>query len=150
MSRWRGFGSLLAVLATVGCGSSGSGKPATLDPTFTNVVANVITVKNCGGPLCHTAIGTMSAGGMILGTKAQLYAQLVNVHADGTLCGTTADGGPTSYIRVVPGNPDESLLYLKLNQEPPCGNAMPGSGTPLSQDLITLVHDWIAAGAQND
>ena len=52
---------------------------------------------------------------------------------------------------VVPGNPDGSYLYKKLTQDAPCsGVRMPRSdfgSNPLPDCLVTLVRDWIAAGA---
>lgn len=142
------FGASL-FLASIGCSSSSDGgsAPATEEPTLTNVANDVITDTNCGGPLCHS----LTAGGFQLGTtKSDLYNALVNQPASGPKCGHALDGGPTPYIRVVPGKPDESLLYMKLKRIQPCGDAMPNSSTHLTDAQIGLVHDWIAAGAKND
>jgi hypothetical protein len=122
--------------------------PAPLDPTFANVVKQVITEVNCGGPLCHT----LTAGGFTLGPKAQLHAALVDQPASGKDCKLAADAGPsaTPLILVVPGDPDASLLYLKLTGTQPCGKKMPDTAKPLTAEQIELVHDWIADGAKND
>jgi hypothetical protein len=135
-------------LTVAGCSSDGGDTPpAPEEPTFTNVVKDVITDRNCGGPLCHS----LTVGGFQLGTKSALYSALVNQPASGPKCGHGLDGGgPSPYVRVVPGNPDESLLYMKLKRIQPCGDSMPNSSTQLSPDKIGLVHDWIADGAKND
>jgi hypothetical protein len=47
---------------------------------------------------------------------------------------------------VTPGNCQESLLYLKLRANPPCGDQMP-LGPPLPEASVQLLCDWIDAGA---
>jgi hypothetical protein len=90
---------------------------------------------------CHTQ---GSFGGM------NLQAQNVREHLLGASGGGAASGYP-GFLRVAPGDPAASLLFLRLN----CTNAgtvdnpiprMPppdGTGT----DLQALIHDWIALGA---
>ena len=56
------------------------------------------------------------------------------------------DTGPA----VLPGKPEESLLVEKLSGNPSCGDRMPPVGDPLSDELQTLVKNWIAQGAQNN
>jgi uncharacterized membrane protein len=46
---------------------------------------------------------------------------------------------------VVKGNPDSSLIYLKITN-PPCGSKMPQGGS-LSQSEIDTIKNWISAGA---
>jgi len=51
---------------------------------------------------------------------------------------------PTPLLRVKPGAPAQSLLFLKVN----CN--VPGVGAPMpsgSMEFQALIHDWIAAGA---
>lgn len=160
--------ALFVAATMLACGSSGgddnvkSDGPdaASTDPTFTRVFSEVITNTNCSGPLCHMST---AVGGFMLGPKDTLYNELVGQPASGPKCGpgtaSSTDGGAsdagagdaaaTSYIRVIAGDPDHSLLYLKLAGSPPCGDAMP-VGRMLSDAQITLVHDWIQAGANND
>jgi hypothetical protein len=132
-----------------GANDAGAPPPA----TFTSVVAQVITEKHCGGILCHD---TSSIAGFSLGPKDKLYGEFVGQPAGGPKCGPSApdggaahDGGGATRMRVVAGDPDHSLLYLKLSYAPPCGDPMPPTGK-LSDADIKLVHDWIAAGAKND
>jgi hypothetical protein len=53
-----------------------------------------------------------------------------------------------SHMRVLPGNPEESYLYMKVRNDPRImGARMPVNGPPLgSADLETL-RGWIEAGA---
>ena len=49
---------------------------------------------------------------------------------------------------VVPGDPEQSFLYLKLaERNPPLGAQMPEAGPPLSAAGLQLVYRWIAEGA---
>jgi hypothetical protein len=51
--------------------------------------------------------------------------------------------------RVKPGEPDKSLLYLKLDTHAPCGQQMPPGGQ-LPQELRDEVREWIARGAKDN
>ena len=50
---------------------------------------------------------------------------------------------------VVPGDPDISLLYRKLTEDPPCGSRMPPAA-PFTASEVGRVHEWIANGALDD
>jgi hypothetical protein len=52
-------------------------------------------------------------------------------------------------VLVVAGNPDASYLLDKLGQgsQAPCGSTMPLAQPPLTSAQVSLVRDWIAAGA---
>jgi len=51
--------------------------------------------------------------------------------------------------RVKAGEPDESLLFLKLDIHSPCGQQMPPGGE-LSDPAKARVRQWIMNGAKND
>jgi hypothetical protein len=141
--------SLLSMSA-LACGSSEEPPPppAPLLPTFTNVIKQVINAVNCAGQQCHTT----AAGGFQLGTKDRLHAALVDQPATGNECALKPDAGAAAapFILVVPGDPDQSLLYQKLKGVQSCGKKMPDTAKPLTGEEIELVHDWIADGAKND
>ena len=130
--------------------------PISTEPTFTRVMAEVITIGKCGGPFCHSS----TAAGFSLGSPAEVYAQLIDEPATGALCrpsGAAADAaadagsdaGSETHLRVIPGDPEASLLYQKLSGSPPCGDMMPPGQDP-DPEKAQLVYDWIAAGAKDD
>jgi hypothetical protein len=106
----------------------------------------VIVNNGCnGGSTCHASV---SGGNLVMQTKADSYAALVNVAGMGN------SGMPTcaasALKRVVPGEPDNSLLVNKLEQATPaCGIRMPPAGA-LKPEQIKQVRDWVAAGAQDN
>jgi hypothetical protein len=121
--------------------SSNSANSSGSAPTFTEVYAQLLGPQ-CAG--CHTAGKSGVTGGKLdLSTQATAYTNLVNVAGMGEACNGQG-------MRVAPNNPAMSLLYEKIAGTPPCGVQMPLNGTPVSQTLVTLVHDWIAANAPNN
>jgi len=49
---------------------------------------------------------------------------------------------------VVPGNPDGSVLVLRIQGS--SGTRMPPSGNPLNQNQVNGIRTWIAEGANNN
>ena len=122
-----------------------SGEP---QPTFSWFYDNI--VPNCAGPLCHSSV---AGGNLVFDTKDNAYAQLMMAGMGMNLGAST---NPTNCVdagmmRVVPNNPDMSLLYNKIrtDMDPPCGNRMP-TGSTLCASTIEAVRMWIMAGAQNN
>ena len=123
---------------------------ATGAPKFSAVFTEIISGTGCnGGPTCHA--GTV-AGNLKMTTAAEAYTALVgvqamgmNVPAGGTDCKTTG------LMRVTAGDPDNSLLFKKIDTAttPPCGSRMPPGGM-LKPEQIAQIRQWIANGAQND
>ncbi len=117
-------------------------------PTFTWIFDNVL--PTCAGPLCHSG---PAGGNLVFDTKDDAHAQLMmagmgmNVGAS-TNVTHCKDAG---LMRVVPNDPDASLLYAKLrtDMDPPCGNRMPPGGG-LCSATIAAIRMWIASGAPNN
>ena len=127
-------GLLLVLLGLAGCSDEGTAPTGPPDDNGTTAPAYAADVQpiwnaNCTG--CHGAGGN---GGLDLRASAG-PAALVNVAA-------------SSYAgsRVVPGDPQSSVLYLKLEGDPSAGQRMPQGGA-LSTAELTIIHDWIVAGA---
>jgi hypothetical protein len=134
--------------SSAGKGGSDAGGSSS-GPTFSNVYKEIISGSGCnGGSLCHGGM----VGNLKMNSKAAAYMALVDVDAMGTnltpMSGK-ADCKDSGLKRVVPGDPDNSLIMKKLEGSPPCGDPMPPTGG-LSADKIQLVHDWIEAGAKDD
>ena len=83
--------------------------------------------RSCTG--CHG--GVKKAGGLSLITKEEAY-------------GKTENG-----LGIVPGNAEDSMVYKLITHEDP-SKRMPFEKTPLTEDEIKLIKDWINAGAQWD
>lgn len=123
-----------------GGGGDGGGDGGNLLPTFTNVYTNVLLAycNNCHG-------GSANQGGFNYGTtQAAAYTALL---ATGTGC--------KPYIKA--NDKPGSGLFTRI--DPTIDNCSSGSGIPgnmppggaaLQANLVTLVGDWIAAGAPNN
>jgi hypothetical protein len=130
----------------------------TLNPTFTNVYANIIGAR-CTG--CHRpGASGVNVGGLDMSTQAKAYANLVGVPAAGTGAGTsgiTCASVMPPIVRVVPGDSANSLLYNKVNSKltgtlAACGSPMPlpSTGAPLRAGQVALIKAWIDNTAPND
>ncbi len=56
----------------------------------------------------------------------------------------------SSFLRVMPGNPDLSYLIQKLEGKASVGQQMPLGGPPVPQSTINFVRQWITDGALPD
>jgi len=81
---------------------------------------------------CHPGSGNLDL------TADNSYAETVNVSASGY-----------SGILVVPGDPEASVLYKKIDGSGAYGSNMPVGGS-LSQTQINTIKQWILEGAQNN
>ncbi len=142
------FAALLfaaAPLALAGCGA-GSGEgldqngqplvspPGALVPTLASIQDNVFTVS-CAVSSCHTGAG------------APYGLQLDRGFSAGNLIKVPSGQDP-NLIRVVPFDPDASLLIQKLGDMPPVGERMPAGGrAPLKTATINVIRQWIQDGA---
>jgi hypothetical protein len=104
-------------------------------PAYAAKVQPVFT-QNCS---CH--MGAFPSGGLTL-AAGQSYADLVDVAA--TACAPLK--------RVLPGDPDQSVLVRKITGNT-CGGRMPASDTGFfdrNPGLVDRMRSWILAGAAND
>jgi hypothetical protein len=112
--------------------------------TFTQVYTSVITA-HCGP--CHTtATGEGVTGGKLdMTSQSAAYTNLVGVAAAGDAC---AGKG----TRVVPSQPDQSIMYLKASDDDPapCGSKMPLGSQGLDKGSSDLCEGWSSAGAPNN
>jgi len=85
-----------------------------------------------------------SNGRLSTGMDAETaYAGMIGQPSTSSKCGE-------GYTIVVPGDPDNSLLLMKLSANPPCGDQMPNGGDKLSSTQLDQVRMWILDGAMND
>lgn len=127
---------LAGALAQAGTAGAPTGKLS-----FANDVFPTVIRSKCGA--CHS--DAPSFGGLAFFPGAETaYANLVGVPAGNE---ETYKCKGSGLLRVQPGDPDKSLIYLKLTN-PPCGSKMPpgmfGTATP---EQVDLVRRWIVEGA---
>jgi hypothetical protein len=107
-----------------------------IEPTLASIQDNIFT-PSCSG--CHSGPnGGALPAGLDLTSISASFVGLVNVPA--------SQNGALD--RVEPGDPDNSYLIRKLEGTAAVGNRMPLFGTPLDQDAIDAVREWVAGGAQ--
>jgi len=117
--------------------SSGSSEPSGETPRFSEVFK--LLSDNCSG--CHAT----GQGGLTIRSTDQntTYTNLVDVSS--VSC--------SSLKRVVPGDPDNSVLYMSIAHTTVLGcdaPPMPSEFTSLEDEDVTLIKRWIAGGAPND
>ena len=111
--------------------------PPEEDVRFSTLQTTIFNL-NCALSGCHT--GTFPPQGLNL-SAGQAYASLV---------GVTAQEKP-ELLRVKPGDPDNSYIYLKVTGSPRInGEQMPRGRTALSAEQIDLIRRWIEQGAKNN
>jgi cytochrome c5 len=126
--------------ASAAAGISGAAAPAKDDgePTWSNIFT--YDFRSCRVVNCHGG-GT---AGVDMTSKDAAWDSLV--HQPANPKGMCAQLGKE---RIVPGQPDESLLYLKLDINAPCGQQMPAGGQ-LSQKARDRIKTWIEMGAAKE
>ena len=126
--------------------------PGDLDPRFLDTgpqtgnacssddMQRLVFNASCTTAGCHDSSNQPSGGLDLLSPGAQ--QRLVNVSTPaGQVCATSR-----TPVLVVPGDPAHSLLLLKVEPSPPCGNRMPfGTATALTDRQIECIRSWIAA-----
>ena len=129
--------------ASAGRGSAGkaaAGSSSTDAPvgSFSHLFGQ--TFSTCKIDFCHGG----GRAGLDMSSRDAAYRTLVDMPSS-----ATAACGMLGKKRVVPGEPEQSLLFLKLDINAPCGQQMPPGGV-LPESAVQEIHDWIAAGATDD
>ena len=134
------FALLFAFVTLAGCDSSDSDDepdPGPLEATLSSIQTNIFT-PTCALSGCHAT--DTQQGGLDL-SDGNAFASLVNV----------ASVGAPSEVRVVPSDADNSYLIAKLEGAAGIvGDRMPRGGTGLTTDQISVVRQWIDAGATDN
>ncbi|GEM_PF-3281959 len=123
---------------TAGSSSSGATTYAALHP-------KLVLASKCSDGYCHN----IAAGGLELSYTdvSASYKALLNGKATGLF---KDDCKAQKYV--VPGKPEQSLLWLKVDKKAVhgCGSKMPPDPKPggVSADLSAAVKAWILAGAK--
>ena len=105
---------------------------APIDTAYFNTEVLPIFTLHCWN--CHPVSGALDLG------VAEAYTNLVNV--------VTTGYAPQK--RIVPGDPDASVLWHKVSASGTYGLTMPPSGTLLNAAELQTIRDWIEQGALNN
>lgn len=141
MAKWASnfLAPILAVALLAACGSGeGGGGPAPtgteLAPTLASIQDNVFT-PSCIISGCH--------GGLAVGAELRLEP---GTSAENLILVPSSQN--SDFIRVIPFDPDNSLLIRKLEDDiPPVGQRMRLGGPFLPQETIDVIRQWILDGA---
>jgi hypothetical protein len=139
---------VLACLALVGCAGDGivdsNPSPSScfdeagfvFDPELSCIQEMVLTPR-CAVTGCHVGSG-----------QAELTMTDGVTHGETVAVASTTD---LNFMRVSPGDPNDSYLIMKLVADPRIvGGRMPLGGQPLNPDKITVIREWILRGALDD
>ena len=120
------------LLLWLACGEKDTGEMETVqEMTFTEIETEVLGLS-CAFSSCHGG----GASGLFLNGEDD-YNSLVDVQAV----------TQPEYVLVKPGSPDESLLYLKMTNDPAIsGDSMP-PGMLLDDHFLEGIRLWILSGA---
>jgi len=120
-----------AALALLACNrpAEEAGDDEVCDLDFEQIRAEIL-LPNCAGEFCHDADAPAANLDYTRSAEA-IAAQLVDVPS--AVC--------ADWVRVVPGDPENSILLAKLH-DPPCGEQMPIDGH-LSEHDIACIAQWI-------
>ncbi|MEX2468067.1 MAG: hypothetical protein WD995_14240 [Gemmatimonadota bacterium] len=118
-------------------GDGGDDRVVLMDPSFATDIQEIILRRGCSASQCHGS----GEGGMTLTNSASSnYNAWVGVEST----------SEPSFLRVEPGDPDNSYVVIKLEGRQSAGARMPLGASPLDDVDLTNIRNWIAAGAQNN
>ena len=131
---------LLPAAFVLGCEHSPPVQPAgfALQPDLSSIQTNIFDRK-CAIEGCHIGSGAPPIGNGMDLARGKTFGNTVNI---------PSAERPTLF-RIEPGNADSSYLVLKIEGAPGIvGQQMPFGRSPLSQDEIDVIRQWIDGGAQ--
>jgi hypothetical protein len=134
--------ALVVGLAAFGSSACDTAEDPGIEPRLSVIQTEIFTPK-CALASCHS---TTFRGGELILEDGMSHSELVlaeSIHE-----GAVAQGLP----RVVPGDPDGSFLWIKLQAplDATYGDLMPQGGTGLPDEDLTAIQTWIENGAAND
>jgi len=133
------FGCTVAL--GIGAFSCGSGSSDKVIPPKLSSIQKEIFDETCNAPSCH---GSGMKGGLSL-TTPNAYRQLIAVP------GTTDKKNSPPLMRVKPGSPDSSLLFVVITSpDTNQGEIMPKGNERLSPNKVEAIRRWILAGAPDN
>jgi hypothetical protein len=134
--------ALLIAASSAGCGGGSDDVAIGESATFERIQSEVFNVS-CTSDSCHSHVG--QAGNLIL-EEGYSYGALMNVTPSNPVA--AAHG----WMRVMPGEPDQSFLIAKLSNTLAAGEgaSMPYNAAPLDDGTVEIIRAWIAADAPKE
>ena len=119
-----------------GGGDGGATRTIKAEPSFAQDINEILQRRNCATSGCHGS----GAGGLVLSSNAAAnYAAMVGVAAINE-----------SFDYVVPGDPANSYLVIKIEGTQSVGQQMPLGSSALDNIDQTNIRNWITNGAPNN
>jgi hypothetical protein len=136
---------MVVLLLTAGCGGGGGSDGSVTVPvtsTFERLQEEVFDVS-CSADSCHSSVGR--AGDLVL-EPGHSWDYLVGEPP------SNAVAAAHGWLRVMPGEPDQSFLVMKLADTLAAGEGvfMPYGAAPLTSETVEVVRAWVAAGAPRE
>ena len=126
--------SLILLSTLTACGGSGGNEPnITVEATSTSIQANIFNLS-CALSGCHAGPSPEESLSLEEGVS---FTNLINV----------ISAQDASFLRVNPGDADNSYLIQKLEGTASTGARMPLNRSALPQQNIDAVRTWINNGA---
>jgi len=122
--------------------AGGAGGTANATASFTRIYDTLFV--SCRSEICHGGPLDVPGVGLDMQGRDSAYMAIV-----GRVAAATGPCASSGLMRVVPFEPDKSLLFLKYSGSPPCGDEMPPAVANSKED-IELLRAWIAGGALNN
>jgi hypothetical protein len=152
------FALSASAVFSFGCGAGASPSANSFTEVYTKTIQ-----PSCTNDFCHYNGVDIRFSALDLSSKVRAYWSLVGLPCMGPNCQQTG-------MRVLPGQPEASVMYLKLLDQMPvgkarCGTQMPAdttnyftngtsdltfSGPPLLDEEKQRIRKWIQDGAQDN
>ncbi|HVK39471.1 MAG TPA: hypothetical protein VNA88_13110 [Candidatus Kapabacteria bacterium] len=135
---------VLAAIALASCGDATTEPTTEPTPSSFESLQTKVLSKSCATAGCHVTGSTMATESGLVLESSVAHENLVRVLSKNVAA--RAD----SLLRVSPGHPEASFLYLKITDPSHhigYGSRMPLGADPLTNGQIEFIRQWIAAGA---
>jgi hypothetical protein len=124
-------------------------KPSATESSFGYIQKKILS-QSCAIPGCHASSQDWAfAEHKLILSEGQAYANLVNIDP------SNSHAEAAGFKRVMPSNPEKSLLFWKLSCDPSLswngyGSQMPLGRDPISAGQLEYLKKWIEAGAPEE
>lgn len=105
-------------------------------PSFATDINEIFQRRGCSSGACH---GNNAGGLTLTADAAANFAAIVGVQAQAE-----------DFLRIDPGDPDDSYIVIKVEGRQSVGQRMPRGQSPLDAIDLTNIRNWISNGAPNN